>query len=569
MKQKVLKPLLLLMISIIMCIIPMLGYYPIAESWFAAICSVKYITFAAWPIMIFTIFNYGGVLAAMKYGTIMITTGLCVGRYREMSSDFNPCISALIATIISVAIEALDWSLNGMLNKELYVLVPIIMLTWSMTIIFSYFVKRIMFFTPKRKVREEDLKREQEVKNEGIIRTSKAFRNLATEIKKMSGIDGDYDQSMENCIEQEIAGSICHGCENGQIQYLERARLNYLWYNKMLETREAMAIQLNEMAGLMESYTTDLTEEKRVFLGIEDYIRHKLRERKIIAKKISIEENSKGRVEIRLSAKKKKKSDVKIQLMKNVIAEATGKKLRLSSNSIESIREDYNEYCFFEEVNFMTISGTARRSRKNDRYSGDNFTVMELNTGQTFMSICDGMGSGMKAGKYSEIIIDLLEKLLSSGFGESTTLKLANSIMLTGNQWQEPATVDMALIDQYSGMCQFLKLGAACTYIKRGNWVECIKSTSLPMGVFEEVDMETITKKLYDGDFVVMVSDGIVDALKVEDKEAAMGRIIMDIDTSNPRQIAMEILSQALAISDGIPKDDMTVICTGIWDKIC
>ena len=274
-------------------------------------------------------------------------------------------------------------------------------------------------------------------------------------------------------------------------------------------------------------------------------------------------------MEIRLSAKKKKKSDVKIQLMKNVIAEATGKKLRLSSNSIESIREDYNEYCFFEEVNFMTISGTARRSRKNDRYSGDNFTVMELNTGQTFMSICDGMGSGMKAGKYSEIIIDLLEKLLSSGFGESTTLKLANSIMLTGNQWQEPATVDMALIDQYSGMCQFLKLGAACTYIKRGNWVECIKSTSLPMGVFEEVDMETITKKLYDGDFVVMVSDGIVDALKVEDKEAAMGRIIMDIDTSNPRQIAMEILSQALAISDGIPKDDMTVICTGIWDKIC
>ena len=157
MKQKVLKPLLLLMISIIMCIIPMLGYYPIAESWFAAICSVKYITFAAWPIMIFTIFNYGGVLAAMKYGTIMITTGLCVGRYREMSSDFNPYISALIATIISVAIEALDWSLNGMLNKELYVLVPIIMLTWSMTIIFSYFVKRIMFFTPKRKVREEDL----------------------------------------------------------------------------------------------------------------------------------------------------------------------------------------------------------------------------------------------------------------------------------------------------------------------------------------------------------------------------------------------------------------------------
>ena len=107
------------------------------------------------------------------------------------------------------------------------------------------------------------------------------------------------------------------------------------------------------------------------------------------------------------------------------------------------------------------------------------------------------------------------------------------SILLAGNQWQEPAAVDMALIDQYSGTCQFLKLGAACTYIKRGNWVECIKSTSLPMGVFQEVDMETITKKLYDGDFVIMVSDGIVDALDEPDKEEAMGRIIMDIKTSN------------------------------------
>ena len=33
--------------------------------------------------------------------------------------------------------------------------------------------------------------------------------------------------------------------------------------------------------------------------------------------------------------------------------------------------------------------------------------------------------------------------------------------------------------------------------------------------------------------------------------------------------VAINTDAQALAISDGIPKDDMTVICTGIWDKIC
>lgn len=566
--QKILKSIFLLIIGIVLCVLPMLGYYSMGESWYAALCQIKGLPVIALPMMIYTIFTNGGWLAAMKYGTIMITTGICATQYRRISTNYNPYITALIATIITVSMEALDWYLNGMVKVELYGLAPIVMLTWSMTIIFSYFIEKIVNYMPKKKTIQEEIDKQQLVKNEYIMRTSKAFRNLAAEIKKMSGIDDDYDVSMEGVVSKEIAGSACSGCENGQIQYLERAKINYLWYNKMLETREAMAIQFNEMAKLMENYTKPVYGEKKTLFGMDDYIKHKLREQKIIARKIFINENSKGMLEIRLSAKKKKKSDIKAEIIKSVISEAVGKKVRLSDECIIDVTEEYNEYILYEEVNFMTISGSARQTKGNESCSGDNFAVMSLDSGQTFMSICDGMGSGKRAKGYSEIIIDLLEKMIDSGLEESTILKLANSIMLTGNQWQEPAAVDMALIDQYSGMCQFLKLGAACTYIKRGNWVECIKSTSLPMGVLEEVDMETITKKLYDGDFVIMVSDGIVEALDSPDKEEAMGRIIMDINTANPKQMAINILSQALAKCRGIPEDDMTVICTGIWEKV-
>lgn len=566
--QKILKPILLLMIGMVLCTLPMLGYYSMGESWYAALCQVKGLPILALPIMIYTIFTNGGWLAAMKYGTIMITTGICATQYRRLSSNYNPYITALIATITTVFMEALDWSLNGMVKVELYGLAPIVMLTWSMSVIFSYFVDKLLNYIPKKKTLQEEIDKQQLVKNECIMRTSRAFKNLAAEIKKMSGIDYDYNVSVEGVVSREIAQSACRGCENGQIQYLERAKINYLWYNKMLETREAMAVQFNEMAKLMENYTKPVYEEKKALFGMDDYIKHRLREQKITARKIFINENSKGMLEIRLYAKKRKKSNISADVMKSVISEAVGKKLRLSEESLLDVTEEYNEYVLFEEVNFMTISGTARQTKGSEDYSGDNFAVMSLDSGQTFMSICDGMGSGKRAKKYSEIVIDLLEKMIDSGFEESTILKLANSIMLTGNQWQEPATVDMALIDQYSGICQFLKLGAACTYIKRGNWVECIKSTSLPMGVLEEVDMETITKKLYDGDFVIMVSDGIVDALDCPDKEEAMGRIIMDIHTANPKQMAISVLSQALAKCKGVPEDDMTVICTGIWEKV-
>lgn len=88
--------------------------------------------------------------------------------------------------------------------------------------------------------------------------------------------------------------------------------------------------------------------------------------------------------------------------------------------------------------------------KQNQEMSGDNYTYMELDSGATFMSICDGMGSGPRAEGYSEVVIDLLEQLLESGFTEQTALKLINSVLLTGNQWQEPAAVDMALFDRYS-----------------------------------------------------------------------------------------------------------------------
>ncbi len=565
--ERIIKPLLLLMIGMLTCVFPMLGYYTIAESWYTALCGVKGMPIVAVPFMIYTILANGGMVMAMKYGTIFATTGICVCRYKRLSNNYSPYVTAFIATVVTVGIETIDWYMNGMIKSDIYVLAPMIMLTWSMTVIFSYGVNFIMEFIPKRTNYKEEMEKRQEIKNQSIIRTSMAFKNLAGEIKKISKLDNEYDVSIENAIENEIADSGCRGCANGQIQYLERAKINYLWYNKMLETREAMAIQFNEMAKMMENYAKTEYENKKTLFGMDDYVKHKLREHKIIARKIYINENNKGLLEVRFLAKRKKKHNIKVAVLQKVISEAVGKKMRLSKESLSIVTEQYNEYQLFEEVNFMTLSGTARQTKNQGEFSGDNFAVMELNSGQTFMSICDGMGTGKKAWKYSEIIIDLLEKMIDSGFEESTTLKLANGVMLTGNQWQEPAAVDMALIDQYSGTCQFLKLGAACTYVKRGSWVECIKSTSLPLGVLEEIDMETITKKLYDGDFVIMVSDGIVDALNCQDKEEAMGRIIMDINTSNPKQMAAGILTKALTMCKGVPKDDMTVICTGVWEK--
>ena len=296
-------------------------------------------------------------------------------------------------------------------------------------------------------------------------------------------------------------------------------------------------------------------------------IQRKFREKKIYAKKIRVVKNEKEYIEVEFYAKKKKRAKATVRMMTDIISRVVGKKMRMVNLEYGNIPLEYGKFQLLEEVNFHTLQGSAKTVKRNEQVSGDNFTYLVLDKGQTFMSICDGMGSGSVANEYSGIIIDLLEQFMDSGLNENTILRLINSVLLTKSGWDISTTVDMGMIDLYSGTCRFLKSGAACTFIKRGNWVECIKSTSLPIGVLNEVDVETITKKLYDGDFVIMISDGIVESLQCDDKEKEMANVIMDIESNNPKEMALIIMNEAIKLSGGVPKDDMTVLVTGIWRK--
>ena len=160
-----------------------------------------------------------------------------------------------------------------------------------------------------------------------------------------------------------------------------------------------------------------------------------------------------------------------------------------------------------------------------------------------------------------------MEQLLEAGFKTETAVRLINSNLVLKADKQTFSTIDMGTINLCTGMCEFVKLGAASTFIKRDNWIETISSTTLPIGMFKAVDYDSVTKKLYDGDKIIMVTDGVLDCLKEEDKEAYMEKAIMDITSNNSQEIANRILDLALSQRNYVPVDDMTVIVAGVWIK--
>jgi stage II sporulation protein E len=124
----------------------------------------------------------------------------------------------------------------------------------------------------------------------------------------------------------------------------------------------------------------------------------------------------------------------------------------------------------------------------------------------------------------------------------------------------------MSVFDLYTGTCEIIKAGASSTFIKRKNEVEHLSSNSLPIGVMHSIDVDVVQRELRDGDFVVMVTDGILDALPVGEQDLVLETIIQGTDMNNPKEIAHHILEQVLNWNDTPPQDDMTVLVVGIWE---
>ena len=98
--------------------------------------------------------------------------------------------------------------------------------------------------------------------------------------------------------------------------------------------------------------------------------------------------------------------------------------------------------------------------------------------------------------------------------------------------------------------------------------MEHLSSTSLPIGVVHHIEIDSVRRKLEDGDFVIMVTDGILDALPVGEQDILLETIIQGSAIVNPKEMAHHILEQVLAWKGREPADDMTVIVVGMWE-IC
>lgn len=275
---------------------------------------------------------------------------------------------------------------------------------------------------------------------------------------------------------------------------------------------------------------------------------------------------SNGKHQIILMARSVGRGCISIRRLLSVIACCSNTGYYSDNMNRTIINEEFHQYVFVEEDRFRILSGVSRINKGKERYNGDNFLMSHPDCGKAIAAIADGMGCGKRAFIESRMVIELIENCIKAGFDEKAALELVNSAYIAGGGMGNPVTVDMSIIDCQTAYMHCIKLGAVSTFIKRESCVEIIKSTTLPIGVLEKVDYDCTTKKLYDGDYVVMVSDGILDNFPCINKEEQMADVISSISVREPNAMAAHILKQSLRCHNNKPSDDCTVMVIGLFD---
>lgn len=344
-------------------------------------------------------------------------------------------------------------------------------------------------------------------------------------------------------------------------------RSDYVWQKRLLENKELMAEHLQEMAQIM----TQVAGEARrcVPMGERRFrqIAHALKEVDIRIKNLYLIENEAGRLEVSISMKNSKKNSLSSEEVGDLLSVLLNIRLTGAGDNPFFVGAEWQTFYYVEETKYHVLTGVAKATKETEKISGDNYALFEAVEGNLTAVLSDGMGSGEKACADSTMVVELMEKFLEAGFQTETAIQMINSSLLSGEENANMSTLDLCSVDLYSGECRFVKVGSACSYIKRQHLVDRISSGNLPMGIFQKPDMEVIGRKLMDGDYIIMISDGIPDALSQGIGEDMLSEVIGSSNLENPGEIANAILNFCIHECKGHIRDDMTVLVIGIWKK--
>lgn len=255
---------------------------------------------------------------------------------------------------------------------------------------------------------------------------------------------------------------------------------------------------------------------------------------------------------------------IKATALAEVLSEVSAKcDDALTGRQLQSIGDCLNRLTVLEPKKikrFEVSIGTALIPKQFNSVTGDS-CIIRSSGSRILAALSDGMGSGTVAEAESLKTLELMEKLIGVGFSLAEAADCVNMLMLERVSSEMYATLDAVLIDLATGEMQMLKSGAAPGYLICGNEIHTLYSEALPIGIVRDIAPAISNYAVRNGDMLIMMTDGVSDALGIE-LIAAIHEHVSAL--SDPEDIANALLDDAKLLSSA---DDMSIIVIKITGR--
>ncbi len=226
----------------------------------------------------------------------------------------------------------------------------------------------------------------------------------------------------------------------------------------------------------------------------------------------------------------------------------------LLGNIADSLRRSLNARSGTYKKRFEARCAGVSRGKQPGSPSGDSFLIREFE-GKLLVALSDGMGSGERAKKESSAAVAMLSDLLKVGFTLEGAAECVNGSLARRGTGDMYATLDALLVDLEGGSALITKHGAPPSAVIRGGRTSLITAEALPVGIISGARGSKKALELSPGDFVVMMTDGVSDAL-----EPALTGVLRELARGgdiSPEELARALLNEALERG---ASDDATVV---------
>lgn len=596
----------------VMCSISVMGCYPLVPAYFAALYLEQVNGFFLLGIMYIGMLLFMPITAVVKYAVALL---VILGAIRLIEWANEGCPSFLAGIMAALSTVILSFA-GGLLELRNQPEVLAVFLEGAFVVGMVILLNRLLHAVMNWSLEPHIPEKTERGNEERLLGYAESFQGLSQIFHTMSTKRSSYTTDELGQIQNELTGKVCASCEccaicwerdstplygilsqmianiwhggvpaddtkeqlqqyctksqelvDAAVHVFERMSLNRAWYNRLLENRQVIAEQLDAMAYIMQ----DCAREEQILDAKERHviaeIRYRAKEQGIVVEELHLIETLDGRLKVEAALRSRLGGCIAVKTFLAVTSHVLERKMRVTADARTFISKEPSDFILYEDTHFRSVQGIARVKKDEAKISGDNFSFLELERGELLLGLSDGMGSGSTACKESEMVLDLVERFLEAGFSVETAIRMMNSAMVMKGENDLYSTVDLCKINLYSGMANLYKIGAAATFIKRGEEVSCISSENLPVGTGAQIEIESSEMQLGNGDFVVMVTDGVLEYLHVPKPEETMQEVIESIQTNNPGILAKRIMERVMLFTGGKARDDMTVLAACIWEK--